>query len=354
MAVDWDVDEAPPPVLDLSDQELSERSLAQRLREAAAAWDDDECDGPRSLRLERNQLVGLPSSALALLGLQLHTLDVSHNVLFGLGESLPCPNLRVLVARGNHLTSLPKRMPPTLQVVNLSGNQFATLPDQLTQLPELRLLYMGGNRLSQLPDSVGRMLSLEALYLGGNQLEELPASLGRLWRLRSLCLSGNRLASVPASLADLRSLRSLALHDNRLRTLPPGLVRLGQLVELSLRGNPLVSRFVHDLTYRAPSLRELAARCLVRAGLLDTAAAEQLPASLREYVASAHHCVNPRCGGVYFDSHVERIQFVDFCGKYRLPLLQYLCSTQCSSQLAAASEEPVPEDPNRLRRVLLG
>lgn len=157
MAVDWDVDEAPPPVLDLSAQELSERSLCQRLREAAAAWDDDECDGPRSLRLERNQLVGLPSSALALLGLQLHTLDVSHNLLFGLGESLPCPNLRVLVARGNHLTSLPKRMPSTLQVVNLSGNQFATLPDQLTQLPELRLLYMGGNRLSQLPDSVGRM-----------------------------------------------------------------------------------------------------------------------------------------------------------------------------------------------------
>lgn len=353
MAVEWDVDEAPPPVLDLSGQRLSVDSLVPRLRDAAAAWDDDESDGPRSLRLERNQLAVLPSSALALLGLQLHTLDVSHNVLLSLGENLPCPNLRVLVARGNNLSSLPKRMPATLQVVNLSGNQFATLPDQLTQLPELRLLYMGGNRLSQLPDSVGRMLSLEALYLGGNQLEELPASLGRLWRLRSLCLSGNRLASVPASLADLRSLRSLALHDNRLRTLPPGLVQLGQLVELSLRGNPLVSRFVHDLTYRAPSLRELAARCLVRAGLLE-AAAEQLPASLREYVSSAHHCVNPRCGGVYFDSHVERIQFVDFCGKYRLPLLQYLCSTQCSSQLAAASEDPVVEDPNRLRRVLLG
>ncbi|XP_050034825.1 leucine-rich repeat-containing protein 58 [Dermacentor andersoni] len=361
MAVDWGVDESPPPVVDLSGQELNAESLESRLSDVAASQEDDGT-APRSLRLERNRLERLPSAALAPLGLRLHTLDVSNNGLTSLGEQLPCPSLRVLLARGNRLNELPKQMPAPLLVLNLSGNQFTTLPDQLTQLNELRHLYMGGNMLDQLPDCVGNMLSLEALYLGGNQLEELPASLGRLWRLRSLCLSGNRLASVPASLADLRSLRSLALHDNRLRTLPPGLVRLGQLVELSLRGNPLVGRFVHDLTYRAPSLRELAARCAIRARLHESQEASAfLPASVREYLASAQHCVNPQCGGVYFDSHVERIQFVDFCGKYRLPLLQYLCSAHCSSQLQADSsassshaQDPVEEDPDRLRRVLLG
>ncbi|XP_077483247.1 uncharacterized protein LOC144093581 [Amblyomma americanum] len=359
MAVDWGVIEFPPPVEDLSGQELNAEGLESRLLEAAASQEDDGT-APRSLRLERNRLERLPSAALATLGLRLHTLDVSNNVLTSLGDQLPCPALRVLMARGNRLNDLPKQMPEALQVLNLSGNQFTTLPDQLTQLTELRYLSMGGNMLNQLPDCVGNMLSLEALYLGGNQLEELPASLGRLWRLRSLGLNGNRLASVPASLADLRSLCSLALHDNQLRTLPPGLMQLGHLVELSLRGNPLVGRFVHDLTYRAPSLREMAARCLIRAGLHESEAASYLPSSLKEYLASAQHCVNPRCGGVYFDSHVERIQFVDFCGKYRLPLLQYLCSMQCSSQLQAASsssssaEDPVEEDPDRLRRVLLG
>ena len=36
--------------------------------------------------------------------------------------------------------------------------------------------------------------------------------------------------------------------------------------------------------------------------------------------------------GVYFTSCVETVKFVDFCGKYRVPLLQYLCSPRCRPQ----------------------
>ena len=35
--------------------------------------------------------------------------------------------------------------------------------------------------------------------------------------------------------------------------------------------------------------------------------------------------------GVYFSARVEHIKFVDFCGKYRLPLLAYLCSPECTT-----------------------
>jgi hypothetical protein len=48
---------------------------------------------------------------------------------------------------------------------------------------------------------------------------------------------------------------------------------------------------------------------------------------------SAEHCVNPKCCGVYFESRVEHVKFVDFCGKYRIPLMQYLCSTRLMSIL---------------------
>jgi hypothetical protein len=68
--------------------------------------------------------------------------------------------------------------------------------------------------------------------------------------------------------------------------------------------------------------------------------------------------------GVYFDSRVEHIKFVDFCGSYRLPLLQYLCSPRCSSQTPAVNrsnssdDEDYSEDERitefRLKRVLLG
>ena len=32
--------------------------------------------------------------------------------------------------------------------------------------------------------------------------------------------------------------------------------------------------------------------------------------------------------GVYFDNRVENVKFIDFCGKYRVPFMQYLCSSK--------------------------
>lgn len=65
--------------------------------------------------------------------------------------------------------------------------------------------------------------------------------------------------------------------------------------------------------------------------------------------------------GVYFTSRVEHVKFVDFCGKYRLPLLQYLCSPQCRTTPAvyhSSSDTETDEEEAmanaRLRRVLLG
>jgi hypothetical protein len=54
---------------------------------------------------------------------------------------------------------------------------------------------------------------------------------------------------------------------------------------------------------------------------------------------SAEHCVNPKCCGVYFESRVEHVKFVDFCGKYRIPLMQYLCSTRLMSILLNPTDE---------------
>lgn len=67
--------------------------------------------------------------------------------------------------------------------------------------------------------------------------------------------------------------------------------------QLSLRDNPLVVRFVHDMTHNPPSLLELAARAIKQHGV--PYAPEDLPQSIVRYLASAHHCVNPKCRGEY-------------------------------------------------------
>jgi len=138
---------------------------------------------------------------------------------------------------------------------------------------------------------------LEILYLGGNRLTTLPTQLGWVTSLVSLVLSDNQLTALPRSFSNLSRLQSLSVHNNRLSTLPPDIIRL-PLVELSLRNNPLVVKFVEELTYDAPSLLELAGRCVKLNNIPYSSV--NIPGSLVQYLDSAQSCVNPRCNGNIF------------------------------------------------------
>lgn len=119
--------------------------------------------------------------------------------------------------------------------------------------------------------------------------------------------------------------------------------------QLSLRENPLVVRFVSDMTLQPASLLELAAR-VVKVHDIKVLDGD-VPLNVLSYLSSGHRCVNQRCKGVYFDNRVEHIKFVDFCGKYRIPLLQYLCSPKCVTT-------PNVKEPDHsrymMKKVLLG
>lgn len=196
---------------------------------------------------------------------------------------------------------------------------------------------------------------LSFLYLGGNRLQSIPPELGQLSKLLALVLCDNHLQYLPTQLAQLTNLRSLRLHENQLQTLPKDLVELVALEELSLRDNPLVYRFVREWVDNVPSLLELSARTLLKEHI--SYPRNLLPGMLDKYLHSAQHCDNPNCNGVYFQSHIQSVKFVDFCGKYRVPLMQYLCSPMCAvsdESSGASSDDEEVETRHRLKRVLLG
>ncbi len=176
----------------------------------------------------------------------------------------------------------------------------------------------------------------------------------RLTHLHALILSDNRLEGLPDSICCLRRLECLQLHHNRLTTLPSGLIHLKSLNELTLKDNPLVVRFVREMAFQPSSLLELSAR-VVSVKKVPVFPGD-VPDNLYRYLHSSRSCVNPNCGGVYFDTKVEHVKFVDFCGKYKIPLLEYLCSPMCKDDEPAVAgvNQCVHEEKIKLKRVLLG
>ncbi|XP_033758932.1 leucine-rich repeat-containing protein 58-like [Pecten maximus] len=314
----------------------------------------------RALRLNQNEINILPRTIKHFSSLI--TLDLSNNNLSYLSDEIvQLRHLRTFIAKNNHIKSvtIPKdfgRM-SSLEVLNLSGNEIKEFPLQITELFRLRDLHLGGNSIMDVPNSIKNLSRLEVLYLGGNRLTDIPAEVGDLCSLTSLTLCDNQLQSLPPTFINLRRLQSLSLHSNNLSTLPQEIVSLN-LVELSLRNNPLVVKFVQDMVDSPPSLLELSGR-VVKIEKLQYKEGD-LPQDLINYLQSARRCVNPKCKGVYFSSCVEHVKFVDFCGKYRLPLLQYLCSPMCCDGPAMYpnnSESDTDDEDTaraRLRRVLLG
>lgn len=165
------------------------------------------------------------------------------------------------------LTELPPEvfeLADSLEVLNLTGNQLADLPDDLSRLRKLRILFCSENRFTHVPPVIGSLPqlsmvgfkanrietvdaaalppSLRWLILTDNRIQQLPASIGKCASLQKLMLAGNQLEELPGEMSSCVSLEMLRLSANRFHTLPDWLLRLPRLTWLALAGNPCSTR----------------------------------------------------------------------------------------------------------------
>ncbi|WP_429124824.1 leucine-rich repeat-containing protein kinase family protein [Aeromonas allosaccharophila] len=148
----------------------------------------------------------------------------------------------------------------TLEVLDLTGNQLSSLPDELAGFSKLRIIFCSENRFTELPEVLGRcpaltMVGFKAnriatvsakalpaglrwLILTDNAVEQLPDELGQCDALQKLMLAGNRLRELPASLANCRNLELLRIAANRIERFPEWLLSLPRLSWLAYSGNP--------------------------------------------------------------------------------------------------------------------
>lgn len=161
------------------------------------------------------------------------------------------------------LTEFPEEifdLADSLEVLNLTGNRLAGLPDELPRLKKLRVVFCSENDFKHLPPVLAECLglsmvafksnrigtvealppSLRWLILTDNRIERLPPSIGHCLPLQKLMLSGNRLASLPEEMAACVNLELVRLAANRFESLPDWLLGLPRLAWLAFAGNPLV------------------------------------------------------------------------------------------------------------------
>jgi hypothetical protein len=149
----------------------------------------------------------------------------------------------------------------SLEVLNLSGNSLATLPDDLSRLSKLRVLFCSNNRFTQLPEVLSSCVQLEMvgfkanrigevaaaaispglrwLILTDNQVSALPDSIGSCERLQKLMLAGNLLTDLPEAMRGCVGLELLRISANRFQALPEWLLQLPRLTWLAFGGNPV-------------------------------------------------------------------------------------------------------------------
>lgn len=104
--------------------------------------------------------------------------------------------------------------------------------------------------------------------------------------------------------------------------------------QLSLRENPLVVRFVQEISLHPPSLLELAARVIRTSSI--SFEPHEVPKTLREYLNTAHHCVNPKCKGELINfsiylliCHICVCALIGFCTPFfEIQIIIVLSKTQ--------------------------
>jgi Protein tyrosine and serine/threonine kinase/Leucine rich repeat len=177
------------------------------------------------------------------------------------------------------LTEFPREifdLADSLEILNLSGNQLSSLPDDLPRLHKLRIIFCSDNLFSELPAVLGQCKSLtmvgfkanhinlvpaEALaptlrwlILTDNRLQSLPSSIGQCTQMQKLMLAGNELNDLPAELASCKELELLRLSANCFSALPPWLLTMPSLAWLAIAGNPCTDS--HEAARQAASISE--------------------------------------------------------------------------------------------------
>ena len=128
-----------------------------------------------------------------------------------------------------------------LEYLNLKNDHLKEIPIGITLLKSLKVLDLSGNDFKTLPYQFENLVNLEEVYLNSEKNMDLPktlAILSKLPKLKSLHLEDDNIKILPSEILSFKNLENLYLNHNKLRKIPE-ISTLDHLKYLDLNGNKI-------------------------------------------------------------------------------------------------------------------
>jgi len=146
---------------------------------------------------------------------------------------------------GNRSTTSFPNLPPALKQLKLDSNHFESIPMQICDpnLIKLEKLDLSRNNLATIPPEISNLSALTELNLDGNCIVSLPEEIGKLAAMKALSLQHNQI-----------QVHSTSFSAGKPQPLPAVLFTETPLIDLNLRGNQLTNTQLVSFMYRLAAL----------------------------------------------------------------------------------------------------
>jgi Leucine-rich repeat (LRR) protein len=138
------------------------------------------------------------------------------------------------------------------------GQNLTTISDDVKMLINLREINLSANNFETVPPVLCSLLKLEDIRLASNNLKTLPKCFADLQNLKSLDLSSNSKLNIQESLeilVKLKNLQTLDLSFNEINNISNIISNFKNLNELDLEGNNFDEKMKNIIQHLLPSVK---------------------------------------------------------------------------------------------------